>query len=130
LTTAKDATVKGANAAGDAAASAAKNLKAPAIAAGAGLAGLAGVAGGIALSRSRNKKVLGVSMPDGRTARVASKNVASAAKNLGTFAERTGKVAERVRVASEAIADNGDRRKSPIEVVLDGLTTRSQSRSG
>jgi hypothetical protein len=123
---AKDATVKGANTAGTAVTSAAKKLKTPAIAAG---AGLAGVAGGIALSRGRHKKILGVSLPNGGTARVTSKNLAHAAKNLGAFAERTGKVAEQARVVSEAIGENGTRGKSPVEVVLEGLTSRSRSRS-
>jgi hypothetical protein len=57
---AKDATVKGANTAGNAVASAAKRLKTPAIAAG---TGLAGVAAGIALARGKDKKVFGVSLP-------------------------------------------------------------------
>jgi hypothetical protein len=124
---AKDATVKGANAASNAVMSAAKKLKTPAIAAG---AGLAGVAGGIALTRGKDKKVLGVSLPNRSTARLTAKNLADAAKNLGTFAERTGQVAEQVRVVSEAIGENSARPKSPIEVVLDGLTSRSHSRSG
>jgi hypothetical protein len=48
------------------------------------------------------------------------------------LAERTGKVAEQVRVASEAIGEDRAPRKSKsaIEVVLEGLTSRSQSRSG
>lgn len=125
---AKDATLKGANAAGDAVGSAAKKLKTPAIAAG---AGLAGVAGGIALARSGNKKkVLGVSLPNRSTARSASKNLGGVAKNVGAVAERTGRVAEQVRVASEAISESNSRSKSPVEVVLEGLTTRSHSRAG
>jgi hypothetical protein len=127
LGTAKDATVKGANAAGNAVTSAARKLKTPAIAAG---AGLAGVAGGIALARGSRKKLLGVSLPNGGTARSASKNLGNVAKNLGAFAERTGRVAEQVRVASEAIGESNTRSKSPVEVVLEGLTSRSQSRAG
>jgi hypothetical protein len=119
--------VKGANAAGNAVTSAARKLKTPAIAAG---AGLAGVAGGIALARGSRKKLLGVSLPNGRTARSASKNLGNVAKNLGAFAERTGRVAEQVRVASEAIGESNTRSKSPVEVVLEGLTSRSQSRAG
>ena len=126
---AKDATVKGANTAGNAVASAAKKLKTPAIAAG---TGLAGVGAGIALARNKNKKVFGVSLPTRGTTRGTKKNVADAAKNIGALAERTGKVAEQVRVASEAISeDSGSRKsKSAIEVVLEGLTSRSQSRAG
>jgi NH3-dependent NAD+ synthetase len=92
--------------------------------------GLAGVAGGIALSRGRDKKVLGVSLPNGGTARATSKNLAHAAKNLGAFAERAGTVAEQARIVSEAIGESGTRGKSPVEVVLEGLTSRSRSRSG
>ena len=100
-------------------ASAAKKLKTPALAAGAGLAGLAG---GIAIARERSKKSL-FSMPSKGVARATSKNLAELAKNVGSAAERTGKVAEQVRVASEAVASNGAHR-SPIEVVLQGLTRR------
>jgi hypothetical protein len=119
--------VKGANAAGNAVTSAARKFKTPAIAAG---AGLAGVAGGIALARGSRKKLLGVSLPHGGTARSASKNLANVAKNLGALAERSGRVAEQVRVASEAIGESNTRSKSPVEVVLEGLTSRSQSRAG
>ena len=62
-------------------------------------------------------------MPSKSVAKATSKNLAEVAKNVGSVAERTGKVAEQVRVASEAVASNGGRR-SPIEVVLQGLTNR------
>jgi hypothetical protein len=126
---AKDATVKGANTAGNAVASAAKKLKTPAIAAG---TGLVGVGAGLALARRTNKKVFGVSLPGRGSTRAMRKNLADGAKNIGALAERTGKVAEQVRVASEAIGENPGRgrSKSAIEVVLEGLTSRSQSRAG
>ena len=127
---AKDATTKGANTAGNAVVSTAKKLKTPAIAAGTGLAGLAA---GIALARNKNKKVFGIRMPSRRgTGRATTKSLGDAAKNIGALAERTGKVAQQVRVASEAIGeDSGPRKsKSAIEVVLEGLTSRSQSRAG
>jgi hypothetical protein len=91
-------------------------------------AGLAGLAGGIALTRSRQRKVLGIPLPG----RGTTKNLAGAAKNIGALAERTGKVAEQVRVASEAIGEDGAprRSKSAIEVVLEGLTSRANSRAG
>ena len=78
---AKDASIEAAKSAGDAVGSTAKKLRTPAIAAGAGLAGLAG---GIALTRSRQRKVLGVPLPG----RGATKNLAGAAKNLGALAEQ------------------------------------------
>ena len=97
----------------------AKKLKTPAIAMG---TGLAGVAAGIALTRKKNKKSFGL----------PTKGLGDAAKNIGALAERTGKVAEQVRVASEAIGQDSAPRKSKsaIEVVLEGLTSRSQSRAG
>jgi len=100
----------------------ATKVKGPALAAGAGLAGLAG---GIALSRNGNKSSFGLSLPSKSTARATTKNLANMAKSVGAMAERTGRVAEQVRVASEAVADNGSRR-SPIETILQGLT-RSKS---
>jgi hypothetical protein len=123
---AKDATAKGAKTAGNAAASATKKLKTPAIAAG---TGLVGVAAGIALTRNSKKRVLGVPLPNRRG---TTKGLADTAKNIGALAERTGKVAEQVRVASEAIGeDKGPRKsKSAIEVVLEALTSRSGSRAG
>jgi hypothetical protein len=105
--------------------STAKKLSIPAMVTGAGLAGLAG---GIAVARSRQKKVLGIPMPGRNT----TKSLAGAAKNIGALAERTGKVAEKVRVASEAIGEDSasPKSKSAIEVVLEGLTSRSRSRAG
>jgi hypothetical protein len=130
LDAAKDATTKGANAAGNAVTSAAKKLKTPLIATG---TGLAGVAAGFALTRKKNKGISGIPLPSRRgTRRATTKGLGEAAKNIGMLAERTGKVAEQVRVASEAIGeDRAPRRsKSAIEVVLEGLTSRSQSRAG
>jgi hypothetical protein len=127
---AKDATAKGANTAGPAVRSAAKKLKTPLIATG---TGLAGVAAGIALTRNKNKAVFGIPLPSrSGTTRATTKSLGNAARNIGALAERTGKVAEQVRVASEAIGeDKASRRsKSAIEVVLEGLTSRSQSRAG
>ena len=116
---AKDATIKAAKSTGDAVGSTAKKLRTPAIAAGAGLAGLAG---GIALTRGRQRKVLGVPLPG----RGTTKSLAGAAKNIGALAEQAGHVAEQARVAGEALGGN-EARRSPIEVVLQGLTRRSQA---
>ena len=129
LDAAKDATTKGANATGNAVTSAAKKLKTPLIAAG---TGLAGVAAGIALTRKNSKGITGIGLPSRGTGRATTKGLGEAAKNIGMLAERTGKVAQQVRVASEAIGEGGAPRKSrsPIEVVLEGLTSRRQSRAG
>ena len=126
---AKDATTKGANAAGNTVTSTAKKLKTPLIATG---TALAGVAAGLALTRKQNKGISGIHLPSRGTRRATTKGLGEAAKNIGMLAERTGKVAHQVRVASEAIGEGGAPRKSrsPIEVVLEGLTSRRQSRAG
>jgi hypothetical protein len=128
---AKDATAKGAHSAGNAVASAAQKLKTPVIATG---TGLAGVAAGIALTRKKNNgTTFGIPLPGRRGgSRATTKNLGEAAKNIGALAERVGKVAEQVRVASEAVGEDGapHKSKSAIEVVLEGLTSRSQSRAG
>jgi hypothetical protein len=121
--TAKDATVNGAKAAGGAVASAAKQFKTPAIAAG---VGFAGVAGGIALRRGTKSKKSPLSGPlSRRRAKATSKKISGAAKNVGAVAEQTGQVAERVRQLSVVISGEGSAAgRSPVEVVLDGLTKR------
>ena len=123
----KDATTKGANR--DAVTSAAKKLKTPLIATG---TGLAGVAAGLAVTRKKNKGISGIHLPSRGTRRATTKGLGEAAKNIGMLAERTGKVAQQVRVASEAISEGSAPRKSKsaIEVVLEGLTSRRQSRAG
>ena len=131
-TSAKEATVEGASSAGNAIASNASRLKFPAIAAGVGLAGLAS---GIALASDRRHKKFGAHLPSRMRVHRGSINFKDAAKEVSTLAERTGQVAaqtgriaERVQVASEAISQNGASRRSPIEVVLEGLTNRSSRR--
>jgi hypothetical protein len=129
LDAAKNATTKGANAAGNAVTSTAKKLKTPLIATG---TGLAGVAAGIAVTRKKNKGISGIHLPSRGTRRATTKGLGEAAKNIGMLAERTGKVAQQVRVASEAIGEGSAPRqsKSAIEVVLEGLTSRRQSKAG
>ena len=128
LNAAKDATTKGTSTAGNAVTSAAKKLKTPLIATG---TGLAGVAAGIVVTR-KNKGISGISLPSRGTRRATTKGLGEAAKNIGMLAERTGKVAQQVRVASEAIGEGSEPRqsKSAIEVALEGLTSRRQSRAG
>jgi hypothetical protein len=130
MSTAKDTTVTGAKNAGHTVASTAKRLKAPAIAAGVGLAGLAG---GIALGRAKNKKGFHIPLPGRTAAKGTSNKLSSAAKNVGAVAERTGQIAERVRLASEAVAGKDGKntapRRSPVEVLLEGLTRRSLPRA-
>jgi len=126
----RSTTVSGAKNAGDAVASRAEQLKAPAIAAGVGLAGLVG---GIVIGRSKNKKGFEIPLRRRSIAKGTSKKLSTAAKNIGTVAEQTGEIAERVRLASDAVAGKNGRtatpRRSPVEVLLEGLTRRSLPRA-
>ena len=89
----------------------AKKAKVPAIAAGAGLVGLAG---GAALGRrSANSRTVG-------------KKLGELAKNVGDLGEGVGSFAAEIRRVREglATADGEGPSRSPIEVVLQGLTSR------
>jgi len=99
------------------ASSLASKLKTPAIAGGAAVAGLAG---GLALAkRGSSTKVFGVRMP---SAQATSQNLVDAAKQIGSFGERVGELANEVRMVREGVAHS--HRRSPVEVVLEGLTSR------
>jgi hypothetical protein len=124
---AKDATAKGAKTAGGAITSVAKKLKMPLIAAGTGAAGLAA---GVALSQKKGRGASSISLPSRSGTERAAKGLGEGAKNIGTLAERIGQVAEQVRVASEAVGEGSRKSRSPIEVVLEGLTSRGQSKAG
>jgi hypothetical protein len=101
----------------------AKKAKGPALAAGVGLAGLAG--GVVLAGRNSRKRVLGVPMPTKSGAQAVSKNLADAAKNIGSFGEGMGSLAAEVRKVREGVAGgDAEKRRSPIEVVLQGLTRR------
>ena len=100
----------------------AKRAKTPALAAGAGLAGLAG---GLALAkRTTRKRIFGVRMPNGGAAHAVSRNLAQAAENVGSFGEGMGSLAAEIRRVREGVALAGEHKRSPIEVVLQGLTRR------
>ena len=100
----------------------AKKAKTPALAASAGLAGLAG---GLAIAhRTTRKRILGVPMPNGGAAHAVSKNLAEAAKNVGSFGEGMGSLAAEVRRLREGFVMAGEPKRSPVEVVLQGLTRR------
>jgi len=101
----------------------AEKAKVPVLAAGMGLAGLAG--GAALASRNSRKRVLGVPMPTKSGTEAVSKNLANAAKNVGSFGEGMGSLATEVRKVREGISDDdAAKRRSPIEVVLQGLTRR------
>ena len=82
-----------------------ERLKTPAIAGGAAVLGLAG---GVAIGRRKTNS--------------ASANLAEAARQIGTFGEKVGDLATQVSMVREGVAQG--RKRSPIEVVLEGLTSR------
>jgi len=111
---------------------AARKAKTPLLAGG---AALAGVAGGIALgarqgghsktlSKAMPRKPL-VKVPRKPLVKVDSRDLAKAAKEVGEFGMHLGQLASELRRTREDAS--GAKRRSPIEVVLQGLTTRKGS---
>lgn len=126
---AKETVAEGAQNAGQAIGTAATKAKRPAMAGGAALAGLVG---GMAIaSRGTRRKVLGVPVPGTRRPLVkiktprrnsVAKDVAKAAGQVGSAGRQMAELATEVRLARQQL-DQG-RRRSPVEVVLEGLTSR------
>jgi hypothetical protein len=83
----------------------------------AGGAALAGAAGGLALGarQAHHRSRLG---------KVSSKDLTNVAKKVGEVGAQVGEVALEVRRARESTNGNGKVQRSPIEVVLQGLTQR------
>jgi hypothetical protein len=69
------------------------------------------------------RKVLGVKMPQPKRVRIRSRDMARAAREVGTFGQHLGELATEMRQAREG-SGNGNKHRSPVEVVLDGLTAR------
>jgi hypothetical protein len=110
--------------AGQAVGKAASKAKTPLLA---GSAALAGAAGGLAIGAMRSRhshshKLLGVKLPQGKRVKVRSRDVAKAAKEVGSFSQHVGELATELRHAREEGGDG--KHRSPVEVVLDGLTAR------
>jgi hypothetical protein len=99
---------------------AASKAKVPLVAGG---AALAGAAGGMALAASKKgrKSGLGKAVARRPKIKVDSKDVAKAAKGVGNFSAQVSEIAGGLETA--ASGRNGKHR-SPIEVVLQGLTAR------
>ena len=94
--------------------SVAGKVKVPLLAGGAALA--AG-AGGLALGARQAHRKSGLGS-------ISSKDVAKAARKVGDVGAQVGEVALEVRRARQATNGNGKVHRSPIEVVLQGLTQR------
>jgi hypothetical protein len=120
----------GAQSVGHAVGTAAGRAKGPAIAGGAALAGLVG---GMAIaSRGGRRRVLGMPVPGTkrplisvrRPARMnTTRKLVKAAGHMGNAGLQMAELASEMRLAREQLGANA-RRRSPVEVVLDGLTTR------
>jgi hypothetical protein len=93
---------------------AASKAKVPLLAGG---AAIAGAAGGLALGRQAHHHKSGF-------AGVSSKDLAKAARKAGDVGAQVGKIALEVRRARESTNGHGKNHRSPIEVVLQGLTSR------
>jgi hypothetical protein len=106
-------------------ASVARKAKTPLIASG---AALAGAAGGLALGsrNARGGKILGALRPHKPRMRTSSHDFAEAAKSIGQFGAQMGELATELRRTREEAGS--EKRRSPIEVVLEGLTARSSKR--
>jgi hypothetical protein len=131
----KDTLASSAKTAGNAVGGAAQKARGPALAGGAALIGLAG---GLAIARGGRRRVLGVpvpgsrrplvkvAVPRGTRARVRGKDLIKAAGEVGSAGRQVGELAGEVRMVREQL--DTKRRRSPIEVVLQGLTARRPSR--
>lgn len=97
-----------------------RNAKTPLLAGG---AALAGAAGGVALGATRKAARLADARTRPRVGfQIRSEDLARTAKELGSFGEQLGMVATELGRAREAAA--ATKHRSPIEVVLQGLTAR------
>jgi len=94
----------------------------------AGGAALAGAAGGLVMGNrhGRHGGRLAKALPQKPQIKVDSRDVAKAAKEVGNFGAQVGHLASELKRARETA--NGNKHRSPVEVVLDGLTHR-RSRS-
>jgi len=95
----------------------ASKAKVPALATGAAAAGLAG---GVLLSAKSRSRGL---MPRRSGMAVLGTGLIKTAESVGKASTRMGELTEEVRLVREGV-EQGGKRRSPIETVLDGLTRR------
>jgi len=104
--------------AGEAVVSTARRTPAPALAAG---AAVAGIAGGLALGTRRGSRgALQRLLPLPRRSRARA--IAGGAKRLAVLANQASNTADDIRAIREQLEQTN--RRSPVEVLLDGLTHR------
>lgn len=100
---------------------AASKAKAPLLASG---AALAGAAGGLAIGAMRSRRPHRVLVPKAiqrKRVKISSQDIAKAARGIGTVSRHVADLTSEMN--DEQRPKNG-KRKSPVEVVLEGLTTR------
>ena len=108
--------------AGKDAAHVASKAKVPLLAGG---AALVGTVGGVVLGSTHSgDKVLGISLPKRRRAKINSKDLAKAAREVGRFGDHVGELGAELRRVRQGLANDDQRQNSPLEVLLRGLTTR------
>jgi len=107
--------------AGHAVGSAASKAKIPLVAGG---AALAGAAGGLAIGARQRRRhgPFGMAAHRRPQVKVKSRDLAKVAKEVGSAGAQVGRFASELQQAREAA--NGSRHRSPVEVVLEGLTAR------
>jgi hypothetical protein len=111
--------------AGQSVGKAASKAKVPLVAGG---AAIAGAAGGLALAASKGGRKKGLkslkgAMPGKPKVKIKSKDLVNAAKEVGKVSAQVGEIADGIQRAQDSSNGNGKHR-SPIEVVLQGLTAR------
>src|SRR4029453_4820820 len=126
---ARNAASSGVQTAGHAVGTAASKAKGPAIAGGAALAGLVG--GMTIAARGGRRRVLGMPVPGTRRPLIqvkrptrvnTTRDLMKAAGRMGNGGGQMAELASEMRLAREQMSTNG-RRRSPVEVVLEGLTS-------
>jgi hypothetical protein len=91
----------------------------------AGGAAVVGTVGGIALGASRSgDKVLGVKLPKPKRVKLRSKDLSNVAKEVGRFGENVGELTTELKHARQGLANGEGKQNSPIEILLNGLTSR------
>lgn len=108
--------------AGRAGSQAASRAKIPLIAGG---AAVIGAASGLALaaSRSHSNKLLGMKMPKTKV-KISSKDLAKSADKVARAGEQIGRLSTGLREIQGTKGSNNGHDRSPIEVLLQGLTNR------
>jgi hypothetical protein len=103
--------------------------KVPLMAGGAAIAGAGGAMALAAASKGGRKNKLGMkkvkaAMPHKPKVKIKSKDLAKAAKEVGKVSAQVSEIANGISRAQDSSANGNGRHRSPVEVVLQGLTAR------